>query len=141
MIKTAITKIQQDCRCNDLGSKSQENTRVYRATFARVGCFYLFLNLRHKCVTSFLAGAISPKNQAPQILKIQAADVMLLPLESPLNTRAFGADFEGGGHVYLPPRFSGVKASHIHIPLLQQSAPLLPLCAVSFSVISLHLLP
>jgi hypothetical protein len=37
----------------------------------------------------------------------QAADVTLLPLESPLNTRVFGADFEGVGYVYLTPDFRG----------------------------------
>ena len=41
------------------------------------------------------------------ILQIQTADVTLLPLESPLNTRVFEADFEGAGYVYLTLDFQG----------------------------------
>ena len=41
------------------------------------------------------------------IPQIQATDVTLLPLESPLNTRVFEADFEGVGYVYLTLNFRG----------------------------------
>ena len=49
----------------------------------------------------------SAKIKCHEFLKIQAADVTLLPLESPLNTRVFEADFEGVGYVYLLFDFGG----------------------------------
>jgi len=49
----------------------------------------------------------SAKTKCHECPKIQGADVTLLPLESPLNSRVFGADFEGVGYVYLTPDFRG----------------------------------
>ena len=101
-----------DCGVTLLGLKVQITQELFRATFEEVGCFYLFLVLGDKSVTSFLTSAIFPESSASNIPKNQTAAVTLLPLESPLNTRVFGADFEGGG-MFIPIfQFSGVKASH-----------------------------
>ena len=47
------------------------------------------------------------KSRCCQWLKMQAAGVTLLPIESALNTRVLGADFEGAGYVYLFFSFRG----------------------------------
>ena len=49
----------------------------------------------------------SVKIKCHEYSKKQATDVTLLPLESPLNTRVFEADFEGVGYVYLFLGFRG----------------------------------
>ena len=49
----------------------------------------------------------SVKIKCHEYSKKQAAGVTLLPLESPLKTRVFEADFEGVGYVYLFLDFRG----------------------------------
>ena len=58
------------------------------------------------------------------IHKIQGAGVTLLPLESPLNTRVFEADFEGVGYVYLPPIFGGKSVTFSHTTTQHYPFPL-----------------
>ena len=54
-----------------------------------------------------LCGDFDRPQQCKLCHKNQGTDVTLLPLESPLNTRVFEADFEGVGYVYLTLDFRG----------------------------------